>query len=413
MLENLLLPLIILLLTLASAFFSSSETALFSLSQTKVRAYAHSKDPRKKLIASLLDRPQDLLVTVFILNTVVNVLVQNAVSSYVGEEGSWILKVLVPFLILLFFGEVFPKQFGLEKNERLAHLVAPAVAFSEKSVKWIKDITVAITSPLSRALFFYLKKDSEITPEELKLALQTSQELGVLHPAEAELADGYLEMSNSIVRELMRPKEEILAYNLDEPLSKIAHLFVDQECSRLPVYLGSLDHVVGILSARTFFVYRDGIEKSEDLIPLLKKPFFTPETTSAKALFKQLEENREVFSLVVNEYGVITGLITKEDLIETVIGAIVDRRDKTRYYTPVAQDAIIAMGQMEMEEIEELYKTSLHVPAHVLTLGGWLTDRLGDIPTVGQTYSEAGLHFKVLAAGPNRVKKVYISRQHG
>lgn len=411
--ESTLLLLSIIVLTFASAFFSSSETALFSLSQTKVRAYAHSKDSRKRLIASLLDRPQDLLVTVFILNTVVNVLVQNAVSSYVGEEGSWIFKVLVPFLILLFFGEVLPKQFGLEKNEWLSHRVAPVVAFAEKSVKWIKDITVSLTSPLSRALFFYLRKDSEFTPEELKLALQTSQEMGVLHPAEAELADGYLEMSKTVVKEIMRPKEEILAYNLDEPLSKITHLFVDQECSRLPVYKGSLDKVMGILSARKFLVYRDRIEKPDDLIPLLKKPFFTPETTPARVLFKQLEESREVFSLVVNEYGVITGLITKEDLIETVIGAIVDRRDKTRYYTPVGQDAIIAMGQMEMEEVQELYKTSIIVPSHVLTLGGWLTDRLGDIPTVGQTYSEGGLHFKVLAAGPNRVKKVYISRAHG
>jgi CBS domain containing-hemolysin-like protein len=109
---------------------------------------------------------------------------------------------------------------------------------------------------------------------------------------------------------------------------------------------------------------------------------------------------------------VISGLITKEDLIETVIGAIVDRRDHTTYYTTVAQDAIIALGQMEMEDLEELYQVALDTPHHVLTLGGWLTDRFGDIPTVGQIHVEAGLHFKVLAAGPNRVKKVYISRLH-
>jgi CBS domain containing-hemolysin-like protein len=208
----------------------------------------------------------------------------------------------------------------------------------------------------------------------------------------------------------MRPKEEIIAFNMEEALTKIVHLFVDQECTRIPIYQHSLDQVMGILNAKDYFVYRDKIKQPLDLVPLLKRPFFCPETASAKALLKQFDQNGEVFALVVNEYGVITGVITKEDLIELVVGAIVDRRDSTSYYTSAGKEAIIAMGQMEMEEIEEYFSVTLEVPSQVQTLGGWLTDRLGDIPPTGQVHQEGGLLFKVLSATPNRVKKVHISR---
>ncbi|MDB2614004.1 hemolysin family protein [Chlamydiales bacterium] len=403
--------LIILFLLVMSAFCSSSETALFSLPGTKVRAYLHSKDNKKKLIGTLLKSPQDLLVTIFILNTIVNVLLQNAVSSFVGVEGGWFLKVVVPFLLLLFFGEIFPKQYGLEKNSVFSEWVAPKVYFFQRLLGPIRRIAVVFTGYLSRILFFFLKKGDDISSDELSYVLKTSQEVGVLHPDEAELASGYLELQNSQVKEIMRPKEEILAYNLSEPITKLMYLLVDQECSKIPVYQGDLDHVVGIINASHYFLHRDSIQEGKDLIPFLEAPFYFPETAPAKNLFKEFENQNQVFSLVVNEYGVISGLITKEDLIEIVIGAITDRRDDTIYFTRVNQTTIIAKGQMELEDLEEIFSVKLREMGGVMTLGGWLVEIFGDIPKNGMTLDEGGLHFQILASDPNRVKKVFIQKR--
>ena len=123
---------ILLFLVFCSAYFSSSEAALFSLSETKVISYKHSKDGKKRDIAQLLSRPQELLVTIFVLNTVVNILIQNSVSGLFGEGGSWVGKILLPFVILLFFGEIFPKQIGLEKNVALSRLVIVPLKYLHK-----------------------------------------------------------------------------------------------------------------------------------------------------------------------------------------------------------------------------------------------------------------------------------------
>jgi CBS domain containing-hemolysin-like protein len=353
--------LVILVLVFCSSFFSSSEAALFSLSETKVRAYHHSKDPKKRLIATLLKRPQELLVTIFVLNTVVNILIQNSVSGFIGEEGSWIGKIFIPFVILLFFGEIFPKQIGLEKNSAISKLTAKPLSILHHFFLPLFKLIVAFANSISKVLFGFLKKGEDIGPEEIQHVLKKSEEMGVLHPDEAFLASGLLELRDAQVREIMRTKEEIIAYDIDEPLTKLTHLFVDRECTRVPVYEKSLDQVLGIITAKNFFAYSNQIMSKNDLLNHLNKPLFCPETTQAKVLLKQFDAKGDVFALVVDEYGSITGLITKEDLIEVVIGSVLDRRDEAIYYTRVNENTIIAKGQTDIEEIEKLF-----------TIGGWL-----------------------------------------
>ena len=212
---------------------------------------------------------------------------------------------------------------------------------------------VRFADRISRILFFFLKKGEEISPEEIQHVLKKSEEMGVLHPDEAFLAAGFIELRDSMVKELMRPKDEIIAYDIEEPLSKLVYLFVDKECTRVPVYQKSLDKVLGILSANTYFAHKNGLHAPNDILPYSAKPLFCPETTHAKVLLKKFDMQDEVIALVVDEYGGISGLITKEDLIEVVIGSVIDQRDETIYYTKVNDSTIIAKGQTDIEEIEK------------------------------------------------------------
>ncbi len=407
-----LIPLLVILIVLlfSSAYFSASETALFSLPSTKLKTYQASKDRTKNLIASLLSRPQELLVTVFMLNTLVNILLQNVISAMFGESASWILKVGVPLVLMLFLGEIIPKYIGIRINNTLSTLVAPSIDFFHRILKPIRRFVVAATAPVSRLMFFYLKPEQEITKHELKHVLHTSQKHGVLQQDEAELIWGYINLQDATVKEHMRPREDILFYNSEEPLSKLIHLFTDLQCARIPVYEETSDAILGIISARQFFLHQHAIKTSADLKHYLAKPLYVPETTLASSLLRRFEENKQVIALVIDEYGSLTGLISREDLFEVVVGDIADVRDTKTPYTKAGAKEIIASGRMELTEFNNYFNTDLQSETNMVILGGWLVERFGDIPHTGTQYEAEGFLFQILASDPNRVRRVYVRK---
>lgn len=393
-----------------SGLFSASETALFSLSSLKVKTYKQDKDPRKQLIAQLLSNPRQLLVTIIMLNVSVNILIQNVTSSIFGEASSWALNVGVPLALTLILGEVIPKSLGLVNNVKISYRMAPVIQFLQTILMPIRRVLVMMTNHISRILFFFLRKEQEISIDELQHALRTSRRYGVLNEDEAELVQGYLALQESTVKERMRPREEVLFYDLDEPLTKLMHLFVDQECSRIPVCDKGLDQIVGVVTSRLFFLHREEIRTIEDLKKILEKPFFVPETVPAKILLRQFYDRQDSFAIVVDEYGSVAGIVALEDLVETVIGEITDRRDETNLYTLSGEDVIIASGKMELADLEKIFDVTFSSENNMVTIGGYLTEKMGDIPKSGSKYMTDDFLFHVLAAEPTRVRRVYIRR---
>jgi CBS domain containing-hemolysin-like protein len=269
---------------------------------------------------------------------------------------------------------------------------------------------VAVTSVVSRVFFFFLRKEEEISIDELQHALRTSRQYGVLQAEEAELIRGYLALQESTVKERMRPREEVLYFELAEPLSRLVHLFVDQECSRIPVCKEGLDQIVGVMTSRQFFLHRASIHAVDDLSAILEKPFFVPETVAAKVLMRQFYDRQESFAIVVDEYGSVSGIIALEDLVETVIGEIADRRDEKNLYTLSGDDVIIASGKMELADLEKIFDIPLISKNNMVTVGGYLTEKMGDIPKSGSKFVTDDCLFHVLAADPTRVRRVYIRR---
>lgn len=393
-----------------SAYFSAAETSLFSLSSMQVKAYGQSGDRRKILVSQLLKRPADLLVTILVLNTMVNILIQNVVSSIFGEYSGWLLNVGVPLAVTLIFGEVVPKSVGVVNKEVISAKVAPSLNFFERMFSPIRFVFIKITQGITPWEFFFLRKQKEISVDELRFALKATYAEGLLNQDEAELIRGYLQLKEATVKELMRPREEVLFYDLDEPLEKLVGLFVDEQCSRIPICKQGLDEVVGIMSATSYFLYAHEIEDQKDLVMYLEKPFFVPEVLPALSLLRKFYERKQSLALAIDEYSSISGLVTLEDLVESVIGEIVDRRDQKQLYTRSGKDVIIASGKLELAEVEELFGVSLKNPNNMVTIGGWLTDQMGDIPKSGMRFENQGLLFHILAADPNRIRRVYIRR---
>ncbi len=413
MIETFLYIFFLLFLTYWSGFFSGSEIALFSLSSTKVRSYRTSQDYRRRLISRLLNQPRNLIVTIYIMNTLVNILMQNVSSSMFGVSSSWWLKVGVPLLITLILGEIIPKYIAMQKNESFAYRVIPLINLFTNILKPIREVMVKITTPISRVMYFFLKKEKTMSKDELYHVLKTSEESGVLNSDETTLISGYINLQDDQVDEHMHPREDVIFYNIDDPLSKLIYLFVEEECTRIPVCRGELDDVIGVISANDFFLYKPMLNTPDDIKPIMSKPFFLPESTPARTMLKRFEEKNQQMALIVDEHRSVTGLITIEDIVEEVVGEITDRRDQQQMYEEVAGGALIASGKMELDDLEEVLGIALESEHHLKTIGGWLTEQLGDIPAVGTKYETKELLFQVLAAEPNKIKRIYITKKEG
>jgi len=411
MIEMFFLLLLLLFILICSGYFSSSEVAFFSLTPLQIKAYRRDGDPKKKLIAKLLLQPRDLLVTIFLMNTLVNILLQNVASDLVAGYAGWGLKVGAPLILTLIFGEIIPKNIGLMHNAALAYRTVSLINAIQRLVSPLRRLIIAVTTPVSRLLFFYLKKASEISHEELKHALQSSHQRGILTGDEMELVHGYLNLQEATIKEAMRPKEEILYYKIDEPLTKLVHFFVDQQCSQIPVCKEDLQQVLGVVTAKQYFLNRHKIKGPQDLKRILQKPYFVPEGTPAKLLLKRFSEHGEKFALVVDEYGIIEGLVTHEDLAELVVGEILDRRDQEELYTRSGKYEIIADARMELHDLEEIFAIEFKSKSGMVTLGGWLIEQIGALPKSGTKYETKGLLFQILSADPNKVRRVYIRRK--
>lgn len=270
---TILLSLLLVAAVVGLGILSGSETALFSLSPLQIKTFRTDPDKRKRIVAKLVSQPRELLITLIILIIVMSILVQNTISSLVGEGAGWGLSVGVPLALNLILGEVIPKSLALPNNTKISCRVAPFLLFLQKALFPLRKILAEATNFIIKICFFFLKKEDEISIDELQHALKASKEHGVLHQDEAELIRGYLLLEESSVKDLMRPREDVIHFDLNEPLDRLIHLFVDQECTRIPVCLGSLDSIQGIISSRLFFLYKQKLKKLKISFPYLKKPF--------------------------------------------------------------------------------------------------------------------------------------------
>lgn len=395
-----------------SACLSGSETALFSLSPMTLKSYARSDQSRLKGIAKMMQKPRQVLVTILILNILANILIQNTASILFDSYESFFLSVGVPLVLTLFLGELLPKSLALPNHTKVAYFAFPWVHMAAKMLRFLREPMTKATSFISRFLFFFLKEEKEISADELKHVLKASEKRGVLLPIESHLIGGTLDLQHSQIKEHMRPREEVLFYDLQKELNSLVPLFVEKGISKVPVSEGGLENLKGILPARQYFFHQEKIKEPRDLLSLLQKPVYFPESMNGWAALRSLREKGISLAIVVDEYGSISGLVTQEDLMEAVTGEILDERDEKDLYTRSGKDIVIASGKLELSEFKEIFDTPLTSKEHVVTLGGWLIEQLGDIPKAGTKYATDHFLFYILAAEPNRIRRVYVRRLH-
>jgi putative hemolysin len=305
--------------------------------------------------------------------------------------------------------EITPKTLALQRAERVALRLARLVAAATWLMRPIVFVLTAITRLILRILGGRAQvRGPFVTEEELKMLVSVGEEEGVLEEEEREMIHGIFEMGDMLVRELMVPRTDLVAIEVHEPVEKAVELVTKHGHTRIPVYEGNLDHIVGVLYAKDLLraVVRG---EQKGLREIARKPYFTPESNKVQDVLRDLRKNRVHMAIVVDEYGGTAGAVTIEDIIEEIVGPIQDEydigeEDEIQFISP---NEVVLDGRVSVDDVNELLKLNIAADDYD-TIGGYVLNQLGAAPKVGATLKLGNSELRVEQVQGTRIKKVRI-----
>ena len=366
------------------------------------------RSARAKQAAALGRHPHRLLVTVLLGNLTVNVgisVLSTALCVHqFGGAGVWIA---IPSVSLLLFvlGDIVPKSLGLRHARQWAPFAAPPIAL----LAWVLGPIRSVLERLAR-LAAGTPRPAALSRGELSTMVEVAREEGSLTPFDARVLGGILRFNDISVDRAMTPRVELVAVTSDADASAIAAAFDRSGRSRLPVYEGDLDHVVGVLLLKDLLTW-EGDRTHLRARHLMREPYFVPESTRADRLFREFQARRVHIAVVVGEHGGVEGIVTLEDLLEELIGDIHDEADEPRVELERLRDGVWRVdARIELDDLEQAVGGKLDADEGAVTLAGLLGEELGHVPRAGDRVRRGGLEFLVLKATPTKPLVVRVTR---
>ena len=287
---------------------------------------------------------------------------------------------------------------------------------------WPLEIVTYITRPLVSILFFLTqiivkpfggdpKAGTLVTEEEIRALVETGQAQGVLEPKEREMISSIFELGDKPVREIMVPRTDIIAIDVGTPPHEVLDIVTRVGHSRLPVFEGSADDIIGVLYGKDLFRRVARNDRDFDLRALLRPAHFVPETKKADELLREMQRNKVHLAIVVDEYGGTAGLVTIEDLVEEIVGEIRDEYDAEQEMVLLVSESEAVMdARIPFEDVREMFQLGIDPTEDYATLGGFVTNRLGRFPRAGESVDAAGVRFTVESVEGRRIRRVRAQR---
>lgn len=406
-----------------SAFFSSAETAFFSLSTLRLKKLETEGDSRAGEILNVLADKQRLLLAILVGNTFTNVfatalatgffiswLPGSSLAEYTGSGPARSVFIATFFVaaIILIFGEIIPKIVAIFGSYGYSRIVVKPLRFF---IFITAPITWTITTIIRKILPGYSEWNSILgssnSMDEMDSYFSLGEEVGLIERDEKEMISSVFEFGDTLVREVMVPRPDIVAMPINITFDELLKVVRDDGHSRFPIYDSNLDKVTGILYVKDILIKLDEINESYNLFKLLRPPFFVPETKKLNDLLSEFQKRKQHLAIVVDEYGGVSGLVTIEDLLEEIVGEIVDEYDLEEQ-APLNRiddvtfsiDARFSISDFESElDIELDYEDCE-------TVGGFVLEKLGRIPQRGESFEEKQGIFQVTEIKGNRILRV-------
>lgn len=404
----------LIVLLVLSGFFSSSETALFSISRSKARHLAKLPGKANALIKKMKDDPHRLLSTILIGNNAVNVaasaiaarLAIDLFKDYnIGAASSYAIgavTLIMTFLILV-FGEVIPKSTATRNSVLIARMVIYPIYWCSilfRPIVVFLDFIPKITGKI--------KQTPSVTEEELMTFVEVVEEEGEIKEQEKELIHNIFEFDDTNASEIMTPRADMFVIDADEPLD--LKVIAESGFTRIPVIEETIDNVVGILNVKDLLAYHAKGASVIDVRQAMRPPYFVPEHKKLDSLLGQFKKRKTHMAIVVDEHGGVSGLITLEDAIEELVGEIRDETDKEEPHIIRQKNKDwIVLGKTDIDEVNEKIGMGIPDSADYDTFSGYVLEKIGRIPSENEKFIIEGFDIVVKSMDGNRIKE-YIVR---
>lgn len=421
----------IFLLILINGFFSASEIALISLRKSRVRQLAKGGVQSAQRVLKLQEDPEQFLATVQIGVTLVGSLA-SAIGGVIAIERikPFFMSLPVEFIrraaepiavgivvivityVTLILGELVPKSLAIRYPERIGFSTAgPISALAKIFSAVLRFLTASNNFIMNLFKLKSLPESAFITEDEVKYLIREGRKRGVFEPSEEDLIHSVFKFTDTVVREVMVPRTEIVAVSASADAGTILRVMNEKGFSRLPVYSGDMDNIIGIVYLKDILpIVTSGQPFVLDNV--IRKPYIVPPNKKVSVLLKEMRERRMHLVLVGDEYGGIDGLVTMEDLIEEIVGDIRDEKERDyREIEEVAANRYVVDGRTDIGKVNERLKVKLP-EAEFETIGGFVLGLFGRLPSEGDQIRHMDLIFTVLRLRRNRIDWIRILKLH-
>ncbi|MAE42705.1 hypothetical protein CMO93_02955 [Candidatus Woesearchaeota archaeon] len=403
---------VLVILLVLSGFFSGAEVALISLSKHKCRHLVEKKKFGSTYVKKLKDNPQRMLATILIGNNVVNVAASAiATSLAMGIFQSYAIGIatgIMTFLILI-FGEITPKSIAQQHNEFTSQLVAAPIWYLSIILAPVVNVLNTFLNALI-ALFGLKAKQSITSEEEIKTMIATAEEEGSIKEIEKKMIHSIFEFDDINAEEIATPKADMVAIELNSKIKDAIKLVLKKNHSRIPVYERSRDHIKGVVYAKDLMEYMNKKKENVSVTKIMKEPYFIPETKKVSNLLKHFQKRKGHMAIVVNEHGSVTGLVTLEDVLEEIVGEIMDETDKIDpSISKIGKNTWSVRGKTEIEEVNKKLKMKLKGKDYD-TLSGFILKHTGKIPKENEEIIYDKFKFRIEELSGNRISQVRVEK---
>ena len=423
---------VLVLLVFINAFFAASEIALISLNDNKIKLLADEGNKKARMLKNLLSEPSRFLATIQIGITLAGFLASAYASeSFADRLVNFVLStgVQVPQDILkgiavavitivlayftLVFGELVPKRLAMQKSEEIS-------MFAIGPLNFLSVVTYPFVKLLTASTNFFIRlfggnpnaDEEKVTEEEIRMMVDVGEEKGTIHEIEKEFINNVFEFDDKVASDIMTHRTEIAAIPIDAKLERIVNLISSEKYTRIPVYEDSIDNIIGILNVKDLVPFTMKNNNQFDLMALLRKPNFVPDSKKLSDLFKELQKNKTHMVVVIDEYGGTAGIITIEDVLEEIVGNIFDEYDEEEFeFKKIDDNTYLFDGSISLDTVEELIDMSLPVEEYD-TLSGYVIGQLGKIPNKGEQplVELENFVFKVEEVEEKRIVRIKVCR---
>ncbi len=411
---------VLVILVILSAFFSSAETALTTMNRLRLRTLMEEGSKNAAIAMKLVQNPGKLLSTILIGNNIVNLSASSLSTVFATnlciQAGTPIpvstavgIATGVITLVVLLFGEILPKTLATRYSEKLSLAYARIIY----ALTIILTPLIFIVNLLSSGVLKLLRADKKVktqmTENELLTFIDVSHEQGVIEQEEHEMITNVVDFGDSMAKDVMVPRIDIVFASVDSTYEELTQLFKEEKYSRIPVYETSKDNVIGIVNLKDLFCY-DKDPKDFVLRNFLREPFYTYEYQKTSELMLKMKDQSFNIAIVLDEYGATAGLITLEDLLEEIVGEIRDEYDDEEDdIQKVSDDEYIVTGSAKLDDINDILGTAFESDDYD-SIAGHLINELEHIPTEGESIDLNGYRFRIDRMDKNRIDQIHVYR---